>query len=117
MISRKHVLPGEIKDQREGRTVIVFFVTQDNVILDLDVSVFISDSWGVFANLYTDGDQRHTRENRACRRPVCEPTVTQIESGGDHRRNRIENPDMNQVWGFTILGGDRHLIQWTRMIH
>jgi len=52
---------GIVKDQWTRREVVVFSENQDNVILDLNVTVFVSDSWGDFVNLYEVPNGRHKR--------------------------------------------------------
>jgi len=53
VISRNDDDHGIVKDQRTRREVDVFSVRQDDVILDMDVTVFVSDCWGDFVDLLT----------------------------------------------------------------
>jgi len=77
----------KIDDHRTRREVVVFFTRSDDVILDIDVYVFVSDycgDFGDFVDLYTVSNGTQKKTDLSDRFEVSDP-----------RRNN-EKTDMNR---------------------
>ena len=66
--------------------------TQDDVILDLDVTAFVSDSWGDFVDLYDFVDPRRVSAGRRRRRRMRRRRRRMKESGGGACREGLLLP-------------------------